>query len=329
MTTPAGSAFRTVPVRIRDIPSQDLEPHGILHIMKIIVVDCKYVESEFAAAYLLIHEGRGFFVECNTNHAIPYLVDAAGREGLTPDQIVGLLITHVHLDHAGGAGLFLKTFPHAVLYAHPRAARHAIDPARLVDSATRVYGQAFMERLYGTILPCPSERVRELNDGEVVPFGPRGLEIRHVRGHANHHLIAREPVSGTVFTGDTFGVSYPIMNGEGPVFIPSTSPTDFDGEAALNSVDLIESLLPSRVALTHYGFIEREWIAGAAAQLRQGILLSLQIVSEIRSGDLTPEGVEDELLSRTGSYLKRNDLDAFKIDLKVNAQGLVHAASKA
>lgn len=288
-------------------------------------MDCKYVESEFAAAYLLIDGDRGFFVECNTNHAIPHLMEAAVREGLTPDRIVGLLITHVHLDHAGGAGLFLRTFPNAVLYAHPRAARHAIDPSRLIDSATRVYGEEFMERLYGTILPCPADRVQELPDGAVIPFGPLGLEIRHVRGHANHHVIAREPESGTVFTGDAFGVSYPAC----PVVIPSTSPTDFDGEEALKSVDLIESMEPSRVALTHYGFIDREFISSAAAQLRQGIRMSMEVVSEVRSGALAPENVEKILLSRMESSLQRSDLEAFSVDLKVNAQGLVHAASKA
>jgi glyoxylase-like metal-dependent hydrolase (beta-lactamase superfamily II) len=186
-----------------------------------------------------------------------------------------------------------------------------------------------MERLYGTILPCPSDRVRELSDGTSIPFGPRGLEIRHVRGHANHHVIAREPVSGTVFTGDSFGVSYPALNARGPVVIPSTSPTDFDGEEALKSVDLIESMQPSRVALTHYGFIEQEFISDAADQLREGIRLAMQVVSEIRSGAIDPGNAEEVLAARTAVSLNLSDLEVFKIDLKVNAQGLVHAASKA
>ncbi len=291
-------------------------------------MDCKYVENEFAAAYLLVDGDRGFFIECNTNHALPHLVQAARSEGLSPDQIEGLLITHVHLDHAGGAGLFLKTFPNAILYAHPKAARHAIDPSRLVESATRVYGEAFMDRLYGTILPCSVERVREVTDGARVPFGPEGLEIRHVRGHANHHVIAREPVSGTVFTGDAFGVSYPVANTRGIVAIPSTSPTDFDGEEALKAIDMIESMHPERVALTHYGFIEKDLIPIVADQLRTGIRTSMEIVSEIRSGTLLPERVESELFSRIGAGLRSPDLGTFGIDLKVNAQGLIHAATK-
>jgi glyoxylase-like metal-dependent hydrolase (beta-lactamase superfamily II) len=297
--------------------------------MRIIVVDCKYVESEFAAAYLLIDRDRGFFIECNTNHAIPLLAEAARKAGLSPEQIEGLLITHVHLDHAGGAGLFLETFPNAVLYAHPRAARHAIDPSRLVQSATRVYGEDFMRRLYGTILPCPSGRVRELEDRSTIPFGPAGLEIRHVRGHANHHVIAREPVTGTVFTGDAFGVAYPASSHDRIIVIPSTSPTDFDGEAALNSVDLIESLDPERVALTHFGFIEKNRIKEAADRLRSGIRISMEIVEEIRSGRILPDQVESELTSRLSPILPVESREIFRIDLRVNAQGLVHASTQA
>jgi hypothetical protein len=142
-------------------------------------------------------------------------------------------------------------------------------------------------------------------------------------------VIAREPHSGTVFTGDAFGVSYPVLNGEGPVVIPSTSPTDFDGEEALKSIDLIESMRPARVALTHYGFIERDSISVAAEQLRRGVRMSMDVVSEIRSGALATEDVEKTLVSRTQAALQRNGLEAFKIDLRVNAQGLIHAAGKA
>jgi glyoxylase-like metal-dependent hydrolase (beta-lactamase superfamily II) len=329
MTAPAACPFGSVAVRIGDIPSEDFESHDILLIMRIIVVDCKYVESEFAAAYLLIDGGRGFFIECNTNHAIPLLVEAVHAAGLSPEQIEGLLITHVHLDHAGGAGLFLETFPNALLYAHPRAARHAIDPSRLVQSATRVYGEEFMQRLYGTILPCPAGRVRELEDRSTIPFGPAGLEIRHVRGHANHHVVAREPVTGTVFTGDAFGVAYPASSRDRVIVIPSTSPTDFDGVEALQAVDLIESLDPERVALTHFGFIERDLIPEAADRLRIGIRISMEIVDEIRSGRIQPDQVESELMLRLSPILPVDLRAIFHVDLRVNAQGLIHAGTKA
>ena len=178
--------------------------------MKVIPVDCNYVGKEFASAYLLVHQGRGFFVECNTNYAIPYLVKAAQEAGLGTDQIDGLVITHVHLDHAGGAGLFLKEFPQSKVYAHPRAARHLMDPSKLIASATAVYGESFMQQMYGSILPAASDRVVVLEDGAPIEWNGLAFRTRHTRGHANHHLCIVVPETSespaTVFTGDSFGV---------------------------------------------------------------------------------------------------------------------------
>jgi glyoxylase-like metal-dependent hydrolase (beta-lactamase superfamily II) len=303
--------------------------------MKIIPVDCKYVEESFAAAYLCVKEGRGFFIECNTNHAIPFLLEAAQREGLDPSEIDGLLITHVHLDHAGGAGKFLEVFPRAVLYAHPRAARHAIDPAKLVESATRVYGAPFMQKLYGSILPCPAARVRALEEGERIPFADAFFETRSVRGHANHHVVAYESETGTLFSGDAFGVCYPRFHAPHPLILPSTSPTDFDGAEALKAFDLILGFAPERVALTHYGFLQREVLAEAALHLREQIRISLELVEALRTGTLAPTEVESRLRERTRHYFKTSgvevsssDWNLLEVDFRVNAQGLIHAASR-
>jgi glyoxylase-like metal-dependent hydrolase (beta-lactamase superfamily II) len=303
--------------------------------MKVIPVDCNYVEEGFAAAYLLVEGGRAFFIECNTNHAIPFLLEALNREGIDRTAVEGLLITHVHLDHAGGAGLFLETFPNAVLYAHPKAARHAIDPSRLVASATAVYGEEFMKNLYGEILPCDSARVRALTPGERIPFGSRGLETREVRGHANHHVAAFEPLTRTLFSGDSFGVSYPVLNASGRIILPSTSPTDFDGEAAIETVDWMVGTDPERIALTHYGFVERPELAEAASMLKEGILASVRICERVRTGDLPPEQVEEELWSslearcvKRGIPLTAETKRMLSVDVRVNAQGLVHATRR-
>jgi glyoxylase-like metal-dependent hydrolase (beta-lactamase superfamily II) len=311
--------------------------------MKIIPVDCNYVEEGFASAYLMVHEGpqgwRGFFVECNTNHAIPFLKEAALREGLSPLQIDGLVITHVHLDHAGGAGLFLQEFPNAKLYAHPRAARHAIDPSKLIASATQVYGEAFMKECYGTILPCPSDRVVILEDGDEIDWSSAAVKLptKHLRGHANHHLVVIEPTSRTLFSGDSFGVSYPRINQhQGILALPSTSPTDFDGEAALSSIDWILSLNLNRVGLTHFGFLIGAEITIAGMQLKDYLKHSIELLARIRQDStMNEEKVFQELVAWVKDYfLKRKlmldskDLEFLKIDLKVNAQGLIHAASR-
>lgn len=305
--------------------------------MKIITVDCKYVGSEFAASYLLVKEDRGFFVECNTNYAIPKLKEAAAKEGLSPDQIDGLCVTHIHLDHAGGAGLFLREFPRAKLYAHPRAARHAIDPSRLVASATQVYGREFMQKLYGDILPCPEDRVVVLQDGDRIPWpaGGPGLMAKHTRGHANHHLCLLEPESHTLFTGDSFGVSYPVLNHKrGTVAIASTSPTDFDGEAALATIDWIESLRLNAVAPTHYGLFPRAEVPEMARQMRDQLRFAIEMLKRIQREKLdekrVTEHIQDWMLQYYGNqgiHFDQEDLKLLNLDFRVNAQGLVYAAS--
>jgi glyoxylase-like metal-dependent hydrolase (beta-lactamase superfamily II) len=309
--------------------------------MKIVPVDCNYVQESFAASYLLVEEDvdgpRGFFVECNTNYAIPYLKEAAMKEGISPDRVDGLAITHVHLDHAGGAGLFLQEFPNAKLYAHPRAARHAIDPSKLVASATQVYGEVFMKKMYGTILPCSPDRVVVLEDGDQIEWTSVGAKFptKHVRGHANHHVVIIEPASRTLFSGDSFGVGYPsLQEKHGVVVIPSTSPTDFDGPAALATIDWILDQNLNRVALTHFGFLIGAEIQIAAMQLKDYLKMSIALVERIRSEHLSESTVDSlirdwyvDYFAKKGVVLDSEDLALMEIDFKVNAQGLVFSKS--
>lgn len=298
--------------------------------MRIIPVDCNYVQAEFASAYLLVEKNSGFFIECNTNYAIPFLLAAVEKEGLSAEDVRGLIITHVHLDHAGGAGLFLQTFPNAKLYAHPRAARHAIDPSKLIASATAVYGEAFMQKLYGTILPCDPNRVVILRDGATLDFEGITLQTKHTRGHANHHLVVIEPTLKTLFSGDSFGVSYSSLNEKhGLVMLASTSPTDFDGEAALATVDWIASQDLEKIALTHYGFILKADIQNAAEQLRAQIRFSMELVGRVQRENLLVEQVEALLqaeLLQSKPELSRDELEHLNLDFKVNAQGLFFVA---
>lgn len=304
--------------------------------MKIITVDCQYVEKEYASAYLLVNNGRGLFIECNTNYAIPKLKAAAEKEGLKPSDIDALIITHVHLDHAGGAGLFMKEFPQAKLYAHPRAARHAIDPSKLVASATQVYGAEFMQRVYGEILPCPENRVVVVNDGDPIPFAGIELQTKWLLGHAKHHLVVVEPTTRTCFTGDSFGVSYPEVNARrGLVILPSTSPTDFDADEAIQSVKWIVSQDFKQVGLTHFGLFRGNDIARAATQLRDQLEIAKSLVAEVRAKKLTLEQTTTKLKLLSFMYFKKQgvditdeDLKYLKIDFDINAQGLHFAGQK-
>ena len=154
------------------------------------------------------------------------------KEGLKPEDVQYLIITHVHLDHAGGSSALLKACPNAVLLAHPRAATHIIDPTKLIKSARLVYGESAFEKLYGEIEPVASARVRVMNDGETVQFGSRNLHFFYTRGHANHHFCILDSGSEGIFTGDSFGLAYPALQKNGLLIIPSTSPTDFNPDEA-------------------------------------------------------------------------------------------------
>jgi glyoxylase-like metal-dependent hydrolase (beta-lactamase superfamily II) len=308
---------------------------------RIKTIDCGYLHPQFAAAYLLIDErpgapARAAFVDNNTAHSVPRLLEALRAEGLAPEQVDWVIVTHVHLDHAGGTSLLMKECPLATCLAHPRAARHLIDPERLVRSARQVYGDEPFERMYGRIEPIPAARMREVQDGEEIAFG-RGAPLRflHTRGHANHHLCVWDPESSSVFTGDSFGLAYPALQRAGLFIFPSTSPTDFDYAQAVQSIDRIAAT-GARVAYpTHYGAVTD--LAGAARQLKEHLAFSHSLESRyaaVSEPELTA-ALERELTAHLvetarheGLELTDEDLALLKLDLELNAQGLAHVIRK-
>ncbi|NJK88090.1 MAG: MBL fold metallo-hydrolase [Myxococcales bacterium] len=202
----------------------------------IVTIDCDYTMPRYAAAYLLVHEGRAAFVDNNTALAVPLLLKALADRGLSPEQVELCIITHVHLDHAGGSSALMKACSNATLVAHPRAARHVIDPSKLIASAQQVYGEARFRELYGEIEPIAEERVQSVEDGSSVDFAGRKLLFLHTRGHANHHFVVVDEASSAIFTGDAFGLCYPDISERGLFAFPSTSPTDFDAPLARDAV---------------------------------------------------------------------------------------------
>src|SRR5580698_1059037 len=146
-----------------------MTPQGIY------TIDTGFVRPQFDAAYLLVHQGHGAFIDCGTNHAVPRLLQALSEAGIGAAQVGWLILTHVHLDHAGGAGELIAQLPNAKLVVHPRGARHMIDPSQLWAGASAVYGEAVMEQTYGRLRPIPAERVVEAPDGHVVDLAGRLL----------------------------------------------------------------------------------------------------------------------------------------------------------
>ena len=217
-------------------------------------IDTAFQRDHFDAAYLIVEEGRGAFIDCGTHHSVPLLLAAAQRAGLSPADIDLLIVTHVHLDHAGGAGLLMQQLPNATLVAHPRAAPHLIDPAKLIAGATAVYGEEEMQRSYGTLLPVPEARVRVVEDGETVMLAGRALECIDTPGHARHHHCIWDARSRSWFTGDTFGLSYRELDGpQGAFILPTTTPVQFEPEALKASIARMVERAPEAMYLTHYG----------------------------------------------------------------------------
>ncbi len=302
-----------------------------------VTIDCHYVYPEFAAAYLRVSKGRALFVDNNTYHAVPYLLQALEREALKPEDVEYVIVTHVHLDHAGGTSRLMKACPNATLLAHPRATTHLIDPGKLVSSARKVYGSEVFEKLYGAIEPIPSQRVRSLEDGAIVPFGNTELRFLHTRGHANHHLCIHDVEFSSVYTGDAFGLRYPRLQKAGLFVLPSTSPTDFDAPEARKSVARIVATGARSVYPTHYGEVTE--VREAAEQLVRHLDYSEELLEAAVKGplpDVKLDGYcETELrkhyetyLNEKGAKLSVEDRDILGMDLKLNGQGIAHVARR-
>lgn len=227
-----------------------------LNTESVITIDCDYICPQFAAAYLMIEGDQAAFIETNTPHAVPRLIETLQANGLTPEQVRYIAVSHIHLDHSGGAATLAKLCPNATILAHEKAAKHIIDPEKLVKGATAVYGEKKFATLYGNIESIDASRVRIMNDRERLRFGSRELEFIYTAGHAWHHCCVFDSKTNGVFSGDAFGLCYPILNtGSKPFIFPSTSPVGFDAAEARGSVHKIIETGAAYIYLTHFGII--------------------------------------------------------------------------
>jgi glyoxylase-like metal-dependent hydrolase (beta-lactamase superfamily II) len=206
--------------------------------------------QQVTAGYLV--EGPSpVLVETGSQSSVPALLQALAAHGVAAGDLAGVAVTHIHLDHAGGVGDVARAFPKATIYVHPKGARHLVDPSRLVDSASRVYGP-LLDSLYGRLDPTPAERITVLEDGDTIDIGPgRQLVTVDSPGHAKHHLALHDTESGILFAGDAVGVRLP----EAGIIRPAAPPPDFDLDLAVNSLHRFRDRSPAGVALAHYGLL--------------------------------------------------------------------------
>jgi len=217
-------------------------------------IDAEYLRPGLAASHLVVDNGRAAFVDTGAAPAHPRLMHALSELGLAPDQVDYLFLTHVHLDHAGGAGQLMRALPRARAVLHPRGAPHMVDPAKLIAGTVAVYGEAMYRQLYGEIVPIAAERVILANDRDRIALGSRTFELLDTPGHARHHYCAHDLDHDDIFSGDTFGISYREFDtAAGPFAFPTTTPVQFDPGALHASLDRLMARRPRRMVLTHFG----------------------------------------------------------------------------
>jgi glyoxylase-like metal-dependent hydrolase (beta-lactamase superfamily II) len=305
-------------------PTLFRHPHGIT------AVDAEYLYPGHAAAHIIVDSGRAAFVDVGTNSSVPYLLAALNELGIAREAVDYLLLTHVHLDHAGGAGALLQQLPNARALLHPRGAPHMIDPAKLIAGSQAVYGEELFRRMYGQLVPIARERVRAVADGERVVLGSRTLELIHTPGHAQHHYVVVDEAHASIFSGDTFGISYRALDTEKGAFItPSTVPTQFDPEQHLASIDRILGLRPESIYLMHFSRVTD--IPRLGASLKEQIAELARIARAHARGPDPATAIRADMLAlwrglarAHGCRLSDSGLEhAFDGDLTLNTQGLM------
>ncbi|MCA1029867.1 MBL fold metallo-hydrolase [Bacillus timonensis] len=285
----------------------------------------------------VILEDKVTLIETCASPSIPHIKQGLRHLQIKLEDVEYIIVTHIHLDHAGGAGLLLKDCPNAKVVVHPKGARHLADPTRLIAGAKAVYGKDF-ERLFDPILPVLEDQLIEKHDQETLSLSPScSLTFIDTPGHANHHYSIYDPISNGIFTGDTIGIFYSELFDDGiELFLPSTSPNQFDPEKMLQSLSLIESMNVSHIFFGHYGMSSnvkevyrqiRFWLphfVNAAKERDVTLSLHDQILQ-----------ISEQIYVKVASYLDEKNIpiskdlyDILHLDLQVSAMGLIDYLTK-
>ena len=294
------------------------------------VIDSEYYSKDFAAIYLLKQKNKVIIIETGTNYSVPHVKEALSQVGLSFSDVSYVIPTHVHLDHAGGAGLLMMQCQNAALVVHPRGARHLIDPSKLVAGAKAVYGENKFKEYYGEIFPIDANRVIQADDNFILDFDGRELRFIDTPGHARHHFCIWDKATKSMFTGDTFGISYRDLDHQDELYIlPSTSPVQFDPEALIQSINRIMEFKPERVCLTHFSAIK------PTKKVTNKLIESIHFVSNLAIKYADKNDSESIIYKKMMDYFleglneigfQNNDYakDRLSLDVLINTQGLIY-----
>ena len=294
------------------------------------VVDSGYYSKDFASIYFLTQNNKVAIIETGSNYSVPVVKNALIQKGLSFSDVSYVIPTHVHLDHAGGAGELMRQCQNASLIVHPRGARHMIDPSKLIAGTMAVYGEEKFKEYYGEIIPIDANRVIEADDNFILDFDGRELRFIDTPGHARHHFCVWDKSTKSMFTGDTFGVSYRDLDCGGEIYIlPSTSPVQFDPEVLVQSINRIMEFKPERVCLTHFSAIK------PTQKIVNELTKSIHFVSDLAIKYAGKNEAESIIYRKMMNYFLKglNEIgvsdnnfveERLSLDVKINTQGLIY-----
>ena len=298
--------------------------------------DANYIRQKFAAIHFINQNNKLLIIDTATNHSAKRFLNALHTMNISPEFVEWIILTHVHLDHAGGAGLLMKMCPNARLAVHSRGARHMINPENLWASVVSVYGKEEAEKQYGKLIPVDENRVVVVGEGEVISFQDRRLQIFDAPGHANHHIIIFDEESKSFFTGDAFGIAYPELASEDEEFIfISSTPTQFEPVKFDTTIKKIMKQKPKSCFLTHFSKIMNIEKNGheLLKQLDEYVTITQQARNNHESQqERIRKGLFELLykkLEKTNLSISRHDFgNLLSLDLSLNAQGLEYWNNK-
>ena len=295
----------------------------------ITAIDVMLTRPRDDAAHLIVDGGRAAFVDTGTAHSLPTLLATLERKGLERSAVDWVLTTHVHLDHAGGAGALMRELPNARCAVHPRGARHLVDPSKLIAGSREVFGAERYERVYGEIVPIEASRVFVAEDGARIRLGGRELELIHTPGHALHHYCVVDEANALVFSGDTFGLSYRDFDVDGRAFIfPTTTPVHFDPQALCASVDRLMSYAPRSIFLTHYAEVTE--LERLAREMKERVLAFADLGARQRDAPDRSDKLRRGMFAMIAGWLDehgfpRDEGERHRLlddDVDINCQGI-------
>ena len=306
-----------------------MKPHFIDYPHNVTCTDTEQVRDGMACCYLLRSGNAWAFVECGTSLSVPGLLRVLERKGVSPQQVAYVMPTHVHLDHAGGAGELMRHCPNARLVIHPRGQRHMVDPTKLYEGAAQVYGLENMAKMYGEVVAVPAERVLVAGDGFRLDFSGRELLFLDAPGHAKHHYVIWDAESRGIFSGDVLGISYRDFDGPGgPYLFPTTTPIQFDPVAWSATLDRLEALDPAFIYFTHYGRLGnahrlfRDLRRGIAAYERLALHHAGDSDRHVRLRDALTAHALHELQAISAPVPEKRARELLQDDMELNTQGL-------